>query len=676
MPDSFTIDTSKIKESFFAECEDHISSMEGFIMELEENPDDKELLNALFRSVHSIKGNSGCLGFDDIYSFTHRMETVLDRLRNGEMSFTDELASILLESVDCIKDLVESAKKGQPAPDNMKDVLRKVSSLPGHTETDSTVHREGACHKNNRPSHPTDTGLLRVVFKPDQEILKRGMDPLRLIRKLRELGDPISIKPYFSRPMELEEIDPELCYLSWDMHLVSKESVEVVESVFEFVKDRSHVEITRLIPSESADDGTSRRDRRVSQKGHGSTQHPSVRPAMQSHHVHGRESSTIRVDIDKVEQLVNLVGELLITQTIINQLSSGLTGERAGLLEKSISQLKRNTMAIQERVMSIRMLPVGNIFTRFKRLVRDLAAQREKKIGLLISGEDTELDKTVIERLADPLTHLLRNAVDHGIETPEERRNSGKPEEGVVRINAFHEGGKVVITVEDDGRGIDRKKILHKAVEKGLIEDGKSIPDDEIYELIFAPGFSTADKVTDVSGRGVGMDVVKRNMEAMGGAVSIESREGAFTRFTLRLPLTLAIIDGLIVRVGSEKFIIPITTVLESKRPLPEELKTVENRGEVIDFRGRFVPLVRLHRVFGIKPLEERPWCALVVIVSIDGKHYGLLVDELLGEQQVVIKSMGCLQGITGIAGATILGDGEVALIIDGGGIIKRSICC
>ncbi len=676
MSDSFAFDTTKIKESFFSECEDYISSMESYILELEETPDDKELLNALFRAVHSIKGNSGCLGFNDIYSFTHRMETVLDRLRNGEMSFTGELSTILLESVDCIKLLVESAKKNQPPPDGVDGVLQKVNSLLGDTSKDEPTSEDTGTQKKSQPAQHTDTRLFKIVFEPDSDILKWGMDPVRLLKKLGELGDIINIKASFEKLPELNEMDPELCYLSWEIYLVTKERREAIESVFEFVKDRGRADVLQLIPCESTEDCVSKSKPKVLQKVQAPTQQGSTGGASPTGSTKRSESSTIRVDIEKIEQLVNLVGELLITQTIINQLSTDTNHDRAGLMERAVSQLKRNTMAIQERVMSIRMLPIGNIFTRFKRLVRDLATQKQKKIKLVITGEDTELDKTVIERLVDPLTHLLRNAVDHGIESPEERIEKGKPEEGVVCINAFHEGGKVVITVEDDGRGINKEKIFRKAVERGLVEEQKSLSDEELYNLIFTPGFSTADKVTDISGRGVGMDVVKKNIEAMGGTVAIESEEGCFTRFTIRLPLTLAIIDGLIVKVGDEKFIIPITTVLESKRPLPEEVKTVEKKGEVINFRGRFVPLIRLHRVFGIRPLEEKPWCALVVVVSIDGKQYGLLVDELVGEQQVVIKSMGCLQGITGIAGGTILGDGKVALIVDGPGIIKRSICC
>lgn len=383
---------------------------------------------------------------------------------------------------------------------------------------------------------------------------------------------------------------------------------------------------------------------------------------------------TIRVDVDKVDNLMNLVGELVIIQSMLSQISGSYSEENLEKLRKSAGQLERNCREIQERVMSIRMLPISNVFNRFPRVVRDVAAERGKKVALLISGDETELDKTLIEKIADPLTHLIRNSVDHGIELPDERLSAEKPEVGKVWLKAFHQGGNVVITVEDDGRGLNREKIISKAMEKGLISDPAGMSEQEIFRFIFLPGFSTADKVTEVSGRGVGMDVVKRNIEGIGGSVAIETEEGRFTRFVIRIPLTLAIIDGLTVLVGREIFIIPLISILESKRPKASEFKHVKGEGEVINVRGSFVPLLRLHRFFGIEPMETDPLKAVVVIVNAEGKQFALLADELVGQQQVVIKSMGKgFEGIPGITGATILGSGEVALIMDVVGAVRKA---
>ncbi len=668
------IDLDKVRETFFAECEDHVAAMESSILELEENPGDGELLNCIFRAAHSIKGNSGCLGFQQIYSFTHTMETLLERLRSGEMEVSGDITSLLLESVDCIKVLVDAAREGNGCAETVGDTLKRLEALLSEDGGAQAGRDRTPCPQTRTPS---GAARYRIVFEPGRELLKRGMDPLKILQELSTLGRLVKVEPDLSRLPGIHELDPELCYLSWEILLESDVDESVLQGVFDFVRDESRVEITRVDPcgaveTEGEDTGLSVQpvpaDAGKVRKDAG-TAGGRERKASQS-----SESTTIRVDTEKVDKLVNLVGELLITQSMVSQLTSELVQNRSNPLFNAVAQLERNTMEIQETVMSVRMLPVGSVFNRFKRLVRDLAVAREKKVRLMIEGEDTELDKTVIEMLVDPLTHLLRNCVDHGIEAPEVRRAAGKPEEGTIRLTAFHEGGKVIITVEDDGRGIDRDAVLKKAVEKGLVEDGAALSDREVYSLILMPGFSTAERITDVSGRGVGMDVVKRNIEGMGGSVTIETEKGSFTRFVLKLPLTLAIIEGLTVSVGGEKFIIPITTVLESKRPSRSEVKTVESEGEVMNFRGSYVPIIRLHRLFGLKGARHTPWEALVVVVSVDGKEYGLLVDELLGEQQVVIKGLGSLQGVPGIAGATILGDGRVALILDGAGIIKRGL--
>lgn len=682
MDKGFTINLDKIKETFFIECEDHISDMEAMILELEQNPGNDENMNALFRAVHSIKGNSGCLGYDDLAAFTHTLETILDRLREKEISLSEGITSILLESVDCIKTLVDAAKEGKECGEMVEGTLKALKALLKDDETEEPEEKSGERDMDQPKIDLPVRALFKIIFKPALDILRRGIDPVNtILRKVRLSGEIMRITLDASDLPAIEELDPELCYLSWEILLLTEEPRSALEGCFEFVMDDSVVEIIQLAPvgedrvhhvprSDSSAKGISEEpseDKAVNkpQRGAASMKQGSLKKTTQS---------TIRVETKKIDRLVNLVGELLVTQSMASQLTAGSMKEDTGLLQKTITQLEKNTSEIQEGVMSIRMLPIGDVFNRFRRLVRDLAKARGKRINLILSGEDTELDKTVIEKLIDPLTHLLRNSIDHGIECPDDRLVKGKPEEGKVSIDAFHEGGKVIITIEDDGKGLDKEKVVKKAKERGLIAADANLPDKDIYGLIFMPGFSTADEVTDISGRGVGMDVVKRNIEGLSGSVTIETEMNNYTRFTLTLPLTMAVIDGLTVSIGGEEFIIPITSVIESKRPARAEVKTIKGEGEVVKVRGNYVTLLRLHRILGVTAREENPWLALVVIISVDGKEYGLLVDELLGKQQVVIKAMGSLQGLTGIAGAAILGSGRVALILDGAGIVKRNL--
>jgi two-component system chemotaxis sensor kinase CheA len=382
--------------------------------------------------------------------------------------------------------------------------------------------------------------------------------------------------------------------------------------------------------------------------------------------------ASIRVDTDKIDKLINLVGELVITQSMLSDLGARFEMSHMHLLLERVAQLERNTREIQERVMSIRMLPIGTAFSRFPRLVRDLSAKSGKKIQLILSGEETELDKTVIESIGDPLTHLVRNSADHGLEMPEERLDNNKSETGTIKLNAYHEGGNICITVEDDGRGLNREKIVAKAVKQGLIGENEKLTDDQIWPLIFRPGFSTAEKVTDVSGRGVGMDVVKRNIEELGGTVSIHTTQGQGSIFTLKLPLTLAIIEGMTVRVGHDTYIVPLLSILESIQPKSGDVKTVVGKGELINVRGTYLPMMRLYEVFALQPEIIDPSKAILLILETEGERVAVMVDEILGQQQVVIKSMEQnFRKVEGIAGATILGDGTVGFILDVRGLLE-----
>ena len=387
-----------------------------------------------------------------------------------------------------------------------------------------------------------------------------------------------------------------------------------------------------------------------------------------------KSSETVKVDTQKLDNLVNLVGELVIANALMNEVlvSANNTNTSAN---KNLSQLSKIVKDIQDQVMSIRMVPIKSTFQKMARLVRDVSTKAGKKVRLEVSGEETELDKTVIEEIGDPLVHLIRNSIDHGIEPQGERISKGKPAEGLVRLNAFHKGGNIIIEIEDDGKGLCKDKLLKKAIEKGLVDEGASLSDQQIYNLIFAAGFSTAEKVTDISGRGVGMDVVKKNVERLRGKVDLSTVEGKGTKITIKLPLTLAIIDGMIVQVGDEKYIIPMLSIEESIRPSKEHISTVQHRGELLNIRGKLLPIVRLHNLYNVKPKKTNPWEALILIVEGEGQRCGVLVDELLGQQQIVIKSLGeQFRNVRGVSGSAILGDGHVSLILDVGGIMNMAL--
>lgn len=708
MSSNSVIDMGKLNETFFIESEEHISNMESFILELERNPHDKETLNAIFRAAHSMKGNSGCLGFNEINSFTHTLETVLDRLRNGGMEVTADLVSLLLESVDCVKALVDGAKEERGCLDEVTGTLKKLKALLEGDGAVTSAVVEGKDEAARQAVGVPSEALFKIVFKPGSDTFRRGIDPINnILKRIGNAGEVLKSTACTSGLPDIAVMDPESNYLSWEVLLLTQEDASSLEDIFEFIKDGSIVEIVRLIPPATGDCAA----QPVAIAHIGKHSEHSGAPVSGSQGeaalfggkmigeilvddmlitrgqlnealkkqggAHRGEATTIRVDTEKVDKLVNLIGELIITQSMVARFAANPSVETSASLQNVAIQLERNTKELQERIMSIRMLPVGSVFNRFTRLVRDISQARGKKVSLAISGEDTELDKTVIEKISDPLTHLIRNSIDHGIEHPEERGGKGKPEAGTIRLDASHSGGHVIITVEDDGRGLDREKIVRKAVEKGLItaHEADNLADAKAYDLIFLPGFSTADKITDVSGRGVGMDVVKRNMEELGGSVSVESNYGIGMKIALRIPLTLAIIDGLTVKVGRQTFVLPIHSVFESLRPKRDEVKMIKGELETVNIRGHWIPLIRLYRLFSIEPRENDPCDSLIVVAMTPKGNFALMVDELIGEQQVVIKNMGeGFRNIPGIAGATILGDGGVALILDIGGIVKHQL--
>ena len=691
------VDLSHFQESFFEESAEHVETMESGLLELEQRPTDLDLLNRIFRAAHSIKGNSGMFNFTVIGELTHKMENILDKLRNSQMVVTKDIIDLLLQALDGLKNLLESARGGD---------LEKVPAITAIEERLVACFNGGTCvgsadtqMSNSSAASPIMTGSreVTIIWKPFPELFQRGLDPAHIFHELEGLGAVTDLTAHTNSLPALTEMDAEQCYLSWTMTLTTDRQLSDLDAVFDFVRDGSELTMTErcTTPQEEykplgeilVEQGVASPEQveagLAKQKPLGQilVEEQAVTPQQvnqaltKQQQMKKGESASIRVDTEKIDKLINLVGELVITQSMITDLGEKFTMNQLPVLQERIIQLERNTRELQERVMSVRMVPIGaTAFNRFPRLVRDLAGKSGKKIQLVMSGEDTELDKTLIEAIGDPLTHLVRNSADHGLEGPEERVRAGKPELGTIQLNAYHDGGSICISVEDDGRGLNRRKIIQKAIEKGLITDGEQLSDEDVWQLIFRPGFSTADKITDVSGRGVGMDVVKRNIEALGGGVGIQSTEGQGSKLTLKLPLTLAIIDGMTVRVSNENYIIPLISVTESIRPKPEDLQTVVGKGEVVNLRGEWVPMVRLYDVFDVKPEFTNPAEALLVIVESEGKRVALFVDELTGQQQVVIKSLEQnYKKIDGISGATILGDGQVALILDITGLIKLS---
>ena len=714
---------SQFQDAFFEEAAEHLAIVEEGLLALEQHPEDLDLLNKIFRSAHSIKGTSGMFGFNAVAQFTHKMETLLDLLRNGQKVVTPVIADLLLRATDCLKTLIDAAKTGSQVDE--ATVQRLTEELAASQSASTSQPKPQGSEPSRATSASTGTLLHRyaIAWTPPDWLFQRGLDPLQIFKELANLGTVSDVTVDTTKLPDLATMDPEKCYLAWTMKVETAKDRKVVDAVFEFVREDSHLVIEEYDasgvkrenacepaatshPSPDALGGTEENpkplgellvesgavsretlDKALSQQkrvGEILIEQHAVTPQQVAQallkqkqqesaaQLKKTDTASIRVDTDKIDKLINLVGELVITQSMLSDLGARFDMSQMSVLLERMAQLEGNTREIQERVMSIRMLPIGTAFSRFPRLVRDLSAKAGKKIQLILSGEETELDKTVIESIGDPLTHLVRNSADHGLEPPEERLDNNKQELGTIRLNAFHEGGNICITVEDDGRGLNRDKILAKAVKQGLIAENEKLSDDQIWPLIFKPGFSTAEKVTDVSGRGVGMDVVKRNIEGLGGTVSIKTALGKGTIFTLKLPLTLAIIEGMTVRVGKETYIVPLLSILESIQPKAGAIKTVVGKGELINVRETYLPMMRMYEVFSLQPEYTDPTKAILLILETEGERVAVMVDEILGQQQVVIKSMEQnFRKVDGIAGATILGDGTVGFILDIRGLLE-----
>lgn len=658
-----SIDITQFYQIFFEEAAEHLGTMESLLLSLEVNDPSMDDLNAIFRSAHSIKGGSGTFGFTDMTEVTHILENLLDRLRKQEMQLTDEMVNVFLEAGDVIRmQLYAHRGEGEVDQAEVKMVCEKLTqltqdvppvaapaSVTAAAEEDAYGFFDDAAVVATSSETHQDYGFFAEVSAPIQAVAADAsygfFDDLPAVA-------PPDIVPS-SAPQDFGLFVDEPTQLPSTPQQTQQEA----QQGYGFFQKVTPPPATAT-PVELAYAERRANERRTNDEGVAR-----IRPA--SDKAAPAADTSIRVNVEKVDQLINLVGELVITQAMLAQSASTVDSALYEKLNSGLHQLERNTRDLQEVIMSVRMLPISFVFSRFPRVVRDLAGKLGKQVELKTLGEGTELDKGLIEKIADPLTHLVRNSLDHGIESPEKRLAAGKPAKGTITLKASHQGGNILIEVTDDGGGLNRGKILAKARERGLpVRDDMS--DQEVWMLIFEAGFSTADVVTDVSGRGVGMDVVKRNIAAMGGRVEIESAEGLGTRILIRLPLTLAILDGLSVAVGQQTYIIPLGYIIESLLMADKDLRTVSGGGHMVHVRGEYLPLLALREVFNLPGDIAKNDARIVVIVETEGKKIAVQVDELLGQHQVVIKSLESnFRKLPGISGATILGDGKVALILD-----------
>jgi len=645
-----SIDINQFRQTFFQEAAEHLESMEAALLALCSTEPTAETLHGIFRCAHSMKAGAGMFGFETIGRLTHVLEDLLDRMRNGAVPISRPLLDLLLRAVDVLRALVDAAARGEP--EGAIDWEAIVEELD-RARLAAGGGPAGAPQSAGEPAAGAPVEYA-IGFEPGPEVIRMGLDPLLVLRDLAALGKILVLETDLSRLPRLDNLDPETCYLGWNMRLETTAPPEQVRDTFVFVEDVSSVSIE---PVKRAAEPAAPEAAGAPKQG--------LRAAP-------REAS-LRISSEKVDRLIDLVGELVIAQSMAAQVMNGFTPDRLPLLEAAMADLERHTRELQDRAMRIRMLPIGNIFNRFTRLVHDTAQALGKQVAFETSGEETELDKGMVERIADPLTHLVRNAIDHGIEPADERLAAGKPAEGRLRLSAYYQGGSVILEVADDGRGLDAARIRAKAVERGLVGADEDLTQEQVHALIFRPGFSTAQKVSDLSGRGVGMDVVKRSVEGLNGAVGLTTEPGAGTCFRIKLPLTLAMLDGLLLRLGEQTYVLPLTAIVESIRPRREQVRQIA-RGEVVVVREDPLPLLRMHRLFGVASAVTDPTSGLVVIVEHDGRRLALLVDELLGQQQIVIKSLESnFRKVKGITGATILGDGRAALILDVAGIVEIS---
>ncbi|WP_374296331.1 chemotaxis protein CheW [Sphingomonas sp.] len=707
----------EIQAIFFQECEEGLAVIETDLADLRDGAPSDETINTIFRAVHSIKGGAGAFGFDALQGFSHQLETVLDLLRTGELTPEPELVALLFAAFDGLTDHVACAQGGGGAPDDAALIARltaaagRAGAAPDIAEPapEPAVIAEVVGDAFDLDALLADIGLgdppapaaipWRVRFVPGRGAFDNGGDPLPLLRELDALGGRVVAIDRSSLP-SLDSFSVDECYLGWTLSVPGEVARDDIAAIFDFVSDQAELEIVAegddapLLIAEPVAEAVEEdllaavlamvEPAQIVELAPAEPQPVVLPPAIVEEPAvvaavvedganrpaaAAAGGATIRVELEKLDRLVNLVGELVITQAMLAQ---RLSIHGVGAIDE-LSDLDHLTRELQDSAMSIRAQPVKSVFSRVPRIIRELEASTGKRVRLEVEGEMTEVDKTVVERIGEPLTHMIRNAVDHGLETPDERVAAGKPAEGVVRLAAEHRSGRIVISVSDDGRGIDRARVRAKAVERGIVAADANLSDEEIENLIFAPGFSTAATISNISGRGVGMDVVRRNVQALGGRIGISSKFGQGSTFTLTLPLTLAILDGMVVSVGGQTYVIPLAHVVESLRPRDGEVRGLGPGAGVLDVRGTYLPILPIGRLLNVPEACADPTNAVLVVVETDAGQSILMVDGIQDQRQVVVKSLEANYApVAGLAGATVLGDGRVALILDVETLVQR----
>ncbi|KAA3665859.1 chemotaxis protein CheA [Pectobacterium carotovorum subsp. carotovorum] len=651
------MDMSAFYQTFFDEADELLADMEQHLLLLDPSEPDTEQLNAIFRAAHSIKGGAGTFGFKVLQETTHLLENLLDGARRGEMRLSTDIINLFLETKDIMQDQLDAYKTAQePNAESFEYICQALRQLALESKADGDAAQPDASVATQHSASPASNG----VGKGEMRIALTGLKSQEIPQMLEELGNLGTVK------------DPHQTDTSVEVTLVTSESEDDISAVLCFVLEPEQISFKSAVASQpvvaEAVETLAVVEAPVAVAPVAPSAPVAAKPQAAPENGKNKAKTgdtSIRVAVEKVDQLINLVGELVITQSMLAQRSSELDPVAHGDLLNSMGQLERNARDLQESVMSIRMMPMEYVFSRFPRLVRDLAAKLDKQVELTLMGSSTELDKSLIERIIDPLTHLVRNSLDHGIESPDKRVAAGKSAVGNLTLSAEHQGGNICIEVIDDGAGLNRERILAKALSQGLAVND-SMSDEEVGMLIFAPGFSTAEKVTDVSGRGVGMDVVKRNIQEMGGHVEIHFQAGKGTTIRILLPLTLAILDGMSVKVNKEVFILPLNAVMESLQPQSEDLYPLAGGERVLQVRGEYLPLVELFHIFDVDGAKTDATQGIVVILQSAGRRYALLVDQLIGQHQVVVKNLESnYRKVPGVSAATILGDGSVALIVD-----------
>ena len=701
-----------IRETFFQECEEQLAELETGLLAMEGGDQDPETINAVFRAVHSIKGGAGAFSLESLIRFAHVFETAMDEMRSGRLAPSNDVLKTMLRAADVLADLVRAAHRGDegdhPQAATLVDELKAMSGVSDDGEESEEdwgdfEFKPMAVAMDDAAAAPAAPSGFVVRFRPRTDLYAKANEAALLLRELTRLGETQVELDASDVPL-LSDLDPEAAYLAWTVTVTGEVDETTIREVFEFVDGDCELEIEAMGGDPDGDGGEPAFDlgallARVQADApepievapddapaaalDPTPELPALAPVTPLPLVAANEAApeaqavnqvrkteagaTIRVDLERVDRLIDLVGELVINQAVLAQrvMEAGLA--RASAVAMGLDELEQLTREIQDSVMAIRAQPVKSVFQRMPRLVREVAAMTGKPVRLVTEGEGTEVDKTVIERLADPLTHMIRNAIDHGLESPDKRAAAGKPAEGVVRLTAAHRSGRIVIEVSDDGGGINRERVKGIAVERGLISAEAALSDEEIDNLIFMPGFSTASEVSDISGRGVGMDVVRRSIQALGGRITISSRPGQGSTFTMSLPLTLAVLDGMVVSVQNQTLVAPITAIVETLQPKAEDVHSLGGHARVISIRGGFVPLIDVGMALGYRtePLPATQGVALL-IEGEGGSRAALLCDAIQGQRQVVIKSLEAnYRQVPGVAAATILGDGRVALILD-----------